>query len=171
MTIASKPGLPSRLLALALGVALLPPMVGLAQNRPAPEAESGRSDREAVRAQKDMTVSANPLASAVGREILRRGGNAVDAAIAVQLVLGLVEPQSSGIGGGAFLVYYDAKTKEVHTYDGRETAPAAAKSDRFLGKDGKPLQFYDAVVGGKSVGVPGTIRMLELVHKKYGKLP
>jgi gamma-glutamyltranspeptidase/glutathione hydrolase len=171
LTIASKPGLPSRLLALALGVALLPPMVGLAQDRPAPEHGSGRSDREAVRAQKDMTVSANPLASAAGREILRRGGNAVDAAIAVQLVLGLVEPQSSGIGGGAFLVYYDRQTKEVHTYDGRETAPAAAKSDRFLGKDGKPLQFYDAVVGGKSVGVPGTVRMLELIHKKYGKLP
>ena len=171
MTIASKPGLPSRLLALALTVALLPPMVGLAQNRPAPEAGTGRSDRDAVRTQKDMAVSANPLASEAGREILRRGGNAVDAAIAVQLVLGLVEPQSSGIGGGAFLVYYDRQTKEVHTYDGRETAPAAAKSDRFLGKDGKPLQFYDAVVGGKSVGVPGTVRMLELIHKKYGKLP
>jgi gamma-glutamyltranspeptidase/glutathione hydrolase len=146
-------------------------MVGLAQNRPAPEAGTGRSDRDAVRTQKDMAVSANPLASEAGREILRRGGNAVDAAIAVQLVLGLVEPQSSGIGGGAFLVYYDRQTKEVHTYDGRETAPAAAKSDRFLGKDGKPLQFYDAVVGGKSVGVPGTVRMLELIHKKYGKLP
>jgi gamma-glutamyltranspeptidase/glutathione hydrolase len=107
----------------------------------------------------------------VGRDILRRGGNAIDAAIAVQLVLGLVEPQSSGIGGGAFLVYYDRQTKQVHTYDGRETAPAAAKPDRFLGKDGKPLQFYEAVVGGKSVGVPGTVRMLELAHQKYGKLP
>lgn len=171
MTIASKLALRYRLFTLALGVALLPPMVGLTQNRPAPEAGSGRTEREAVRTQKYMAVSANPLASEAGREILRRGGSAVDAAIAVQMVLGLVEPQSSGIGGGAFLVYYDAKTKEIHTYDGREMAPAAAKPDRFLGKDGKPLQFYDAVVGGKSVGVPGTVRMLEMAHKNYGKLP
>ncbi|MBC6434687.1 hypothetical protein FM036_31090 [Nostoc sp. HG1] len=90
----------------------------------------------------------------------------MDAAIAVQMVLTLVEPQSSGIGGGAFLVYYDAKTKKLVTYDGRETAPAAAKPDRFLDANGKPLQFYDAVVGGKSVGVPGVLRMLELAHKK-----
>ncbi len=172
MTIASKLALRyRRLFTLALGVALLPPMVGLTQNRPAPEAWSGRTEREAVRTQKYMAVSANPLASEAGREILRRGGSAVDAAIAVQMVLGLVEPQSSGIGGGAFLVYYDAKTKEIHTYDGREMAPAAAKPDRFLGKDGKPLQFYEAVVGGKSVGVPGTLRMLEMAHKNYGKLP
>ncbi len=172
MTIASILFFRSRLLALALGAALLPPMLlGLTQDRPAPEAGSGRSEREAIRAQKYVVVTANPLASKVGRDILRLGGNAVDAAIAVQLVLGLVEPQSSGIGGGAFLVYYDAKTQKLHTYDGRETAPAAAKPDRFLGKDGKPLQFYDAVVGGKSVGVPGTVRMLEMVHKKYGNLP
>lgn len=172
MTIASILSFRSRLLALGLGAALLPPMLlGLTQDRPAPEAGSGRSEREAVRAQKYVVVTANPLASKVGRDILRLGGNAVDAAIAVQLVLGLVEPQSSGIGGGAFLVYYDAKTQKLHTYDGRETAPAAAKPDRFLGKDGKPLQFYDAVVGGKSVGVPGTVRMLEMVHKKYGNLP
>lgn len=171
MTITRKLALRSRLLALLLSVALLHPIVALTQDRPAPEAQSERIEREAVLTQKYMAVSANPIASEAGREILRRGGTAVDAAIAVQMVLGLVEPQSSGIGGGAFLVYYDAKTKEIRTYDGRETAPAAAKPDRFLGQDGKPLQFYDAVVGGKSVGVPGVVRMLELAHKKYGKLP
>lgn len=167
----SKLALRSGLLALSLGVVFLVTRVGLTQNSPEPEPSSHRIEREAVRTQQYLAVSANPLASAVGRDILRRGGNAIDAAIAVQLVLGLVEPQSSGIGGGAFLVYYDRQTKQVHTYDGRETAPAAAKPDRFLGKDGKPLQFYDAVVGGKSVGVPGTVRMLELAHQKYGKLP
>jgi gamma-glutamyltranspeptidase/glutathione hydrolase len=171
LTIASKLALRSGLLALSLGAVLLLTRVGLTQNSPQPEPAGDRIEREVVRTQKDLAVSANPLASAVGRDILRRGGNAIDAAIAVQLVLGLVEPQSSGIGGGAFLVYYDRQTKQVHTYDGRETAPAAAKPDRFLGKDGKPLQFYDAVVGGKSVGVPGTVRMLELAHQKYGKLP
>ena len=171
MTIASKLALRSGLLALSLGVVLLVTRVGLTQNTSEPEPSSDRIDRAAVRTQKYLAVSANPIASAVGRDILRRGGNAIDAAIAVQLVLGLVEPQSSGIGGGAFLVYYDRQTKQVHTYDGREIAPAAAKPDRFLGKDGKPLQFYEAVVGGKSVGVPGTVRMLELAHQKHGKLP
>ncbi|GAB4181997.1 MAG: gamma-glutamyltransferase [Coleofasciculaceae cyanobacterium] len=171
MTITRKLALRSRLLALFLSVALLHPIAALTQDRLAPEAQSERIERDAVLTRKYMAVSANPLATEAGREILRRGGTAVDAAIAMQMVLGLVEPQSSGIGGGAFLVYYDAKTKEIHTYDGRETAPAAAKSDRFLGQDGKPLQFYDAVVGGKSVGVPGVVRMLERVHKNYGKLP
>ncbi|MBW4630233.1 MAG: gamma-glutamyltransferase [Brasilonema octagenarum HA4186-MV1] len=157
------------LLALAVGTALLQPMVARTQD--APEAGSGRIEREAVITQKYMAVAANPLASAAGSEILRAGGSAVDAAIAIQLVLGLVEPQSSGLGGGAFLVYYDAKAKQLRTYDGRETAPAAAKPDRFLDADGKALQFYDAVVGGKSVGVPGAVRMLELAHKKHGRLP
>lgn len=158
------------LLALTLSATLFHPIVALTQNHP-PEAGSGRIEREAVKTKTDMVVAANPLAAAAGKDILRRGGSAVDAAIAVQLVLGLVEPQSSGIGGGAFLVYYDRQTKEIHTYDGRETAPAAAKPDRFLDREGKPLQFYDAVIGGKSVGVPGTIRMLEMAHKAYGKLP
>ncbi|HBB31561.1 MAG TPA: gamma-glutamyltransferase [Cyanobacteria bacterium UBA8803] len=160
-----------RFLVLVLSATLVSPLVALTQDRRAPEAGSGWIDREAVLTQRDMAVSANPLASEAGREILRRGGSAVDAAITIQLVLGLVEPQSSGLGGGGFLVYYDAKTKEVRTYDGRETAPTAAQGDRFLGSDGKPLKFEDAVVGGKSVGVPGTVRMLEMVHKNYGKLP
>ncbi|WP_414516230.1 gamma-glutamyltransferase [Nostoc sp. PCC 9305] len=171
MTTASKFALSTCLLPLTLSATLLPAIIGKAQNPPPPEAGSGRVEREAVRTNKYVVVAANPLASAAGRDVLRRGGSAIDAAIAVQMVLTLVEPQSSGIGGGAFLVYYDAKTKKLVTYDGRETAPAAAKPDRFLDANGKPLQFYDAVIGGKSVGVPGVLRMLELAHKKYGKLP
>jgi gamma-glutamyltranspeptidase / glutathione hydrolase len=148
---------------------IVSPTVG--QERVAPVISNDRAVRKAVRTQKYMAVAAHPLAAAAGSDILRRGGSAVDAAIAIQMVLGLVEPQYSGIGGGAFLTYYDAKRKQVRTYDGRETAPAAARPDRFLNADGKPLQFYDAVVGGKSVGVPGVVRMLEMVHKAHGKLP
>jgi gamma-glutamyltranspeptidase/glutathione hydrolase len=147
---------------------ILPSGIGLAQVET--ERGSRRIERQAVRTQKYMVVAANPIAAQVGSDILQRGGNAIDAAIAVQLVLGLVEPNASGIGGGSFLVYYDAKSKQIRTYDGRETAPTAAKPDRFLDKEGKPLPFYDAVVGGKSVGVPGTLRMLEMAHKAHGKL-
>ncbi len=171
MNTAYKIALNACLLPLTLSATLLPAIIGKAQNPPPPEGGSGRVEREVVRTNKYVVVAANPLASAVGRDVLRRGGSAIDAAIAVQMVLTLVEPQSSGIGGGAFLVHYDAQTKRLVTYDGRETAPAAAKPDRFLDANGTPLQFYDAVVGGKSVGVPGVLRMLELAHKKYGKLP
>jgi gamma-glutamyltranspeptidase / glutathione hydrolase len=118
-----------------------------------------------------MVATANPLATRAGYDILRAGGNAIDAAIAVQLVLGLVEPQSSGLGGGAFLLYHDARTRRLIAYDGRETAPAAALPDRFLGPGGKPLAFHDAVVGGLSVGVPGTVRLLETAHRRHGRLP
>jgi gamma-glutamyltranspeptidase/glutathione hydrolase len=117
-----------------------------------------------------MVAAANPLAAEAGAAVLKRGGSAVDAAIAVQAMLGLVEPESSGIGGGAFLVYWSEAEKKLRTYDGRETAPAAAKPDRFL-KDGKPMPFMEAVVGGRSVGVPGVLRMLELAHKRHGRLP
>ncbi|MEH6474894.1 MAG: gamma-glutamyltransferase family protein, partial [Sneathiella sp.] len=120
---------------------------------------------------KFMIAAANPLAAQAGYKILEQGGNAVDAAIAVQLVLTLVEPQSSGIGGGAFLLYFDNKNKKVGTYDGREMAPASVKEDHFLKTDGNPLKFYEAVVGGKSVGVPGALAMLESAHKDHGKLP
>ena len=116
-----------------------------------------------------MVAAANPLAAQAGREILASGGSAIDAAVAVQLVLNLVEPQSSGIGGGAFMVVWDGSA--ITTLDGRETAPAAAKPERFLGPDGKPMKFYDAVVGGLSVGVPGAVRLLETAHKRWGKLP
>lgn len=122
-------------------------------------------------ARHQIVAAAHPLAVEAGREILRQGGSAVDAAIAVQMVLTLVEPQSSGIGGGGFLLNYDAAAHRLESYDGRETAPAAATPDMFLGPDGKPLQFYDAVVGGLSVGVPGVLRMLELAHREHGKLP
>ena len=136
----------------------------------APEASTERHERAATFAKHDMVAAANPVAAAAGHEILRQGGNAIDAAIATQLVLNLVEPQSSGIGGGAFLVYWSAKERRIVTFDGRETAPAAARPDRFLGPDGKPLAFFDAVVGGRSVGVPGLLRMLALAHHRYGKL-
>jgi gamma-glutamyltranspeptidase / glutathione hydrolase len=116
-----------------------------------------------------MVGAANPHAVEAGYGILQRGGNAVDAAIAVQLVLGLVEPQSSGLGGGAFLLLHDGKGNRLIAYDGRETAPAAAKPDRFM-KEGAPIAFPDAVVGGKSVGVPGTVRLLETVHRKHGRM-
>lgn len=135
------------------------------------ETSSGRIDRPAVRTQTHMTVAAHPLAAKAGSDILKQGGNAIDAVIAVQMVLGLVEPNASGIGGGGFLVSYDAKRKQIGTFDGRETAPANARPDRFLDAAGQPLTFYDAVVGGKSVGVPGVLRMLELAHRQQGKLP
>ncbi len=137
-----------------------------------PEASTGRAAAKAVAfAAKDMVAAANPLAAETGRAILAEGGSAVDAAIAVQLVLNVVEPQSSGLGGGAFLVHYDAATRNTTTLDGRETAPAAAKPERFMGPDGKPREFYAAVVGGLSVGVPGTPRLLAGAHKRWGKLP
>ena len=116
-----------------------------------------------------MIATANPLATEAGYDILRQGGSAVDAAIAAQMVLGLTEPQSSGIGGGALLLLYDGT--QVVAFDGRETAPAAATPDRFLDAHGKPLAFRDAVVGGHSVGVPGILKMLDMVHKQYGTLP
>lgn len=136
---------------------------------PSPEAPTGRTAKPISSATKDMVAAANPLAAQAGREILAAGGSAVDAAAAVQLVLNLVEPQSSGIGGGAFMVHWDGTT--MTTLDGREMAPAAGKPERFLGADGKPMKFYDAVIGGRSVGVPGTVRLLETAHKRWGKLP
>ncbi|SSW64001.1 gamma-glutamyltransferase [Achromobacter agilis] len=136
-----------------------------------PEAASGTQARQLVRASHFMMVSANPLATQAGDDMLRRGGSVVDAAIATQLVLNLVEPQSSGIGGGAFMVLYSARTGRIQTYDSRETAPAAARQDRFLDAQGKPLPFAQAVNNGMSVGVPGLLRGLELAHKENGVLP
>jgi gamma-glutamyltranspeptidase/glutathione hydrolase len=138
---------------------------------PAPEAATGKIAKATATAQRFMVAAANPLAAAAGRDILRAGGSAVDAAIAVQLVLNLVEPQSSGLGGGAFIVHWDEAARRVITLDGRETAPAAARPDRFIGKDGKPMRFVEAVVGGRSVGVPGTPKLLEEAHRRWGKLP
>ena len=138
---------------------------------PAPELPSGWTPKKAIVSKHDMVAAANPLAVDAGYQMLSQGGSAVDAAVATQMVLNLVEPQSSGIGGGAFMLFHNGRNKTLVAYDGRETAPAAAKPERFLDKEGKPLKFYDAVVGGKSVGVPGTLRMLELAHKQHGKLP
>jgi gamma-glutamyltranspeptidase / glutathione hydrolase len=118
-----------------------------------------------------MLAAAHPLAVEAGYRVLQRGGTAIDAAVAVQMVLNLVEPQSSGIGGGAFILHYSATEAKLAAYDGRETAPAAARAERFIGADGQPLNFLDAVVGGKSVGTPGVLRALELAHARYGKLP
>lgn len=156
---------------LPLTAALLTTQIATAQTlAPAPEASTGRSAKTLGTAQRFMAAAANPLAAAAGRDILRAGGSAADAAIATQLVLNLVEPQSSGIGGGAFFVYWDESARKVTTLDGRETAPAAAKPDRFM-KDGKPMPFREAVIGGRSVGVPGTLKLLEEAHRRWGKLP
>ncbi|MBT3700937.1 MAG: gamma-glutamyltransferase, partial [Alphaproteobacteria bacterium] len=126
---------------------------------------------QAETANKHMIAAANPLAAQAGLDILRAGGSAVDAAIATQLVLTLVEPQSSGIGGGAFMLHYDAARRTTVAFDGRETAPAAATEKLFLKADGKRMKFFAAVVGGRSVGVPGVPRLMDVAHKKYGKLP
>ncbi|MGQ0544063.1 MAG: gamma-glutamyltransferase [Betaproteobacteria bacterium] len=126
--------------------------------------------REPLVAREFMVVAAHPLAAEAGVEVLARGGSALDAAVAVQMVLGLVEPQSSGIGGGAFLLHWSQKERKLRSYDGRETAPAAAKPDRFLDSQNKPVPFMDAVVGGQSVGVPGVLRMLEAAHRRHGRL-
>jgi gamma-glutamyltranspeptidase/glutathione hydrolase len=118
-----------------------------------------------------MIAAANPYAARAGLEMLRAHGSAVDAAIAAQLVLTLVEPESSGIGGGAFMMLYDPATNKITSFDGRETAPASATPNMFLDASGKPRPHFDAVPGGLSVGVPGVVAMLELAHERYGKLP
>jgi gamma-glutamyltranspeptidase / glutathione hydrolase len=124
-----------------------------------------------VAAKSEMVVAAHPLAAATALKILNAGGNAADAAIAAQMVLTLVEPQSSGIGGGGFLMFYDGKSRALSFYDGRETAPARATENMFLNADGTPRAFDDVVAGGLSVGTPGVLRMLEQLHRDHGKLP
>jgi gamma-glutamyltranspeptidase / glutathione hydrolase len=149
----------------ACATLVLAPALACAQEHP-----SGWMDKQPVTAKHWMVAAANPYAVDAAYHVLRQGGTAVDAAIAAQLVLGLVEPQSSGLGGGAFMLVHDGTSHKLVAYDARETAPAAAKPDRFL-KNGKPLEFYDAVLGGKSVGVPGVVRLLEVAHRKHGRLP
>ena len=162
---------PRRAAAVALAAALL--IAGCAAVPPppasdsvAPEAQPARNWRAGA-----MVAAANPLAVEAGLRILRDGGSAVDAAIAIQAVLGLVEPQSSGLGGGAFMLHYDAATGDVVAYDGREVAPAGATPEMFLDAEGKPLPFFDAVKSGRSVGVPGVVAMLALAHREHGRLP
>ncbi|KHK60973.1 gamma-glutamyltransferase [Burkholderia sp. A9] len=135
----------------------------------APELSSGWTDKPGWTSQHFMIAAANPLATQAGYEILKAGGTAIDAAIATQMVLALVEPQSSGLGGGAFMLYFDGKAAQA--YDGRETAPAAATDRLFYGPTGQPMGFYEGVVGGRSVGTPGVLRMLDAAHRAHGKLP
>ena len=134
-----------------------------------PEGSSGYTAKPGWATTKFAVAAANPLATDAGLQVLRAGGSAIDAAVAVQMVLTLVEPQSSGIGGGAFLLH--STGSKVEAFDGRETAPAGVDEKLFIGADGKPMAFYDGVVDGRSVGVPGTVKMLEVAHQQYGKLP
>ena len=136
-----------------------------------PEGESGITPKTLATAKRHMVVAANPLAAEAGLEILRKGGSAVDAAIATQMVLNVVEPQSSGLGGGAFLLTWDAAGKTLLNIDGRETAAAAATPDLFLDASGAPLPRKEAIESGRSVGVPGVLAALKLAHDKSGKLP
>nr|WP_235024557.1 gamma-glutamyltransferase [Caballeronia arvi] len=145
--------------------AALPPAVP-----PAPEVSSGyRRGLSTNYARRHMAAAANPLATEAGRRMLRKGGSAIDAAIAMQAVLTLVEPQATGIGGGAFIMYWDGK--RVQAYDGRETAPEGANGRLFLRPDGTPMDFSEAQIGGRSVGTPGALRVLELAWRKHGRLP
>lgn len=136
----------------------------------APETPTGWEAKKAQQSKEWMVTAANPIASQYAAKVLSDGGNAVDAMVVTQLVLGLVEPQSSGIGGGAFLVYWDSKQKSLTTFDARETAPLAVKPEHFVGEDGQPLKFYDAVVSGLSVGTPGAIKLLWEMHQKHGSV-
>ncbi|MEB3900208.1 gamma-glutamyltransferase [Pseudomonas putida] len=137
---------------------------------PAPEFASGyRAGLVPTQASRHMAAAANPLASEAGRAMLRAGGSAIDAAIAMQAVLTLVEPQSSGIGGGAFILYWDGRN--VQAFDGRESAPSGVTPDLFLKPDGTPMAFRDAQIGGRSVAVPGVLRALKLAHEQHGRLP
>jgi gamma-glutamyltranspeptidase/glutathione hydrolase len=148
--------------------------VGAVAAQPVPESPElalGFTAKKPVYAKQYLVSAAHPSAVDAGLAMLEQGGSAIDAAIAVQMVLNVVEPQSSGLGGGAFALYYDAATKAVVAYDGREDAPAAATPGLFLDAAGKPMKFADAVIGGRSVGVPGVLRALEAAHARYGKLP
>ncbi|HKP34575.1 MAG TPA: gamma-glutamyltransferase, partial [Sphingomicrobium sp.] len=134
---------------------------------PAPTAQPSAS----VALAEPFAIAANPLATQAGLNVLKRGGSAIDAAIAIQAMLSLVEPQSSGVGGGAFMTYFDARTGKITVYDGREVAPAQATSTMFLDAAGKPLPFDTAVISGRATGVPGAVKMLGLAHAEHGELP
>jgi gamma-glutamyltranspeptidase/glutathione hydrolase len=160
---------PLRSLAAALAALLLAACASAPQRPAAPEAASGyRAGVQATTAARHMAAAANPLAAEAGLEILRAGGSAVDATIAMQLVLTLVEPQSSGIGGGAFLLHFDGR--RLQSFDGRETAPMAVDENLFMA-GGKPMAFYEAAIGGRAVGTPGLLRLLEAAHRQHGRLP
>ena len=171
------PAMAHRLLAIALASMTIALAFVVVLGTPAlhafeqPEIASGFAPKPLVKAKRHMVVAAQPLAAEAGLAMLRKGGSAVDAGIATQMVLNLVEPQSSGIGGGAFILYWDEQKNELAGFDGRETAPSAATPDLFLGADGKPLPRDAAAASGLSVGAPGVLAALKLAHDKYGKLP
>ncbi len=142
-----------------------------AQEAVAPEPTVVVGDMRRAEASRFMVAAANPLAALAGYDALAAGGTAADAAVAVQIMLNLVEPQSSGIGGGAFALYWDAATARLTSYDGRERAPLAADETYWLGPDGAPVGWWEAVVGGRSAGVPGTLKLLETLHDRHGRLP
>ena len=135
-----------------------------------PNAAPGRPSAPRAETVQPFVIAANPLAARAGIEVIERGGSAVDAAVAVQAMLSLVEPQSSGLGGGAFITYYDGRSRNVSVYDGREMAPAQATPGMFLGPDGKPFPFGQAVVSGRATGVPGAVAVLGQTHREHGKL-
>jgi gamma-glutamyltranspeptidase / glutathione hydrolase len=153
----------------SVAIWLAVPSMVLAQGMPT-ETPIAKRTLTTVTASKQLVATANPYATQAGLDILRAGGSAVDAAITVQLVLSLVEPQSSGIGGGGFLLHHDGKSGAITSYDGRETAPASATEGLFLNADGKPLGMLEALPGGRTVGVPGALRLMEVAHRKHGKL-
>ena len=154
---------------LAISICLVP--LSQAQEAPAPEHATGMQQATSVFAREQLVVSAHPLAAQAGYAMLQQGGSAVDAALAIQAMLTLVEPQSSGIGGGAFMLYWDADQQRLQAFDGRETAPASATPELFMKADGTPMRWHDALVGARSVGTPGVLRMLELAHQQHGSLP
>lgn len=160
----------TRVIITALAAALATVPAAAQRGQIAPEAATGTTSRTLATASRHMISTANPYATQAGLDILRAGGSATDAAIAAQLVLGLVEPQSSGLGGGGFILHHDARTGALTAYDGRERAPATARPDRFLTGD-RPMPYDRAVHSGLSVGVPGLVRLLEETHRKHGRLP
>ena len=155
-----------RTLPLILAATLVAAPAFAQEARPQPESTTALAERQSVTAREFMVAAAHPLATQAGYDVLAAGGSAADAAVAVQMALNVVEPQSSGIGGGAFAVYWDAALGELTTFDGRETAPAAATPEYWLGPDGTPREFWDALVGGRSVGVPGTLKLMERAPRR-----
>ncbi len=156
---------------LALSLIAAPALAAPAQPAASPSAVGTGAAGKSAFARHAMVAAASPMAVEAGLRVLRAGGSAVDAAVAVQAVLGLVEPESSGVGGGAFMTYYDSRTRRLSVYDGREVAPKAAGPDWFLKPDGQPMSFIDAILSGRSTGVPGAIAMLELAHREHGARP
>ena len=158
---------------LNLGIALISYFFGFdniwaSEKKDQPEKGYSKQVKEAVTADKFMVSTANPIATNAGYKVLLSGGSAIDAVVAIQMVLNVVEPQSSGIGGGAFILYWDAKKRKLYSFDGRETAPRSLNSNYFITRDGRKKSFWEAVQGGGSVGVPGTLRLMEFVHQRYG---